>query len=188
MAILEIKDGDDSNRDPLAEYPSSPTLGQWSSSARVCGRMWTSGGRPTAAIKALADARYDGDLDRAYDEVLNRGLEYSALPTQERLTTGDGANVEFIPTEGAGEPVVFHKLLGRSSTLYSVGHGPHTTIKIEELTERLSTISRYAGVGVEGAAFGLRRPGGSWVGWGFGDFLAALSNHSCDIKRRSLSG
>ena len=128
------------------------------------------------AIKELADARYDGDLDRAYKEVLDRGLEYSALPAQERLETGDGANVEFIPTDGAGDPIIFHKLLGRSPQLYSVGHGPYATLTVAELEERLSTISRYAGVDVEGAAFGLRRSGGCWVGWGFGDFLAALSD------------
>lgn len=128
------------------------------------------------AIKALADARYDGDLDRAYKEVLNRGLEYSALPAQERVSASDGMTVKFIPTEGAGDPVVFHKLLGRSPQLYSVGHGPYATLTVAELEERLATISRYAGVDVEGAAFGLRRAGGCWVGWGFGEFLAALAD------------
>ena len=31
------------------------------------------------SVKAIADARYNGDLDLAYREVLNRGLTYSAL-------------------------------------------------------------------------------------------------------------
>lgn len=140
------------------------------------------------AIKELADARYDGDLDRAYKEVLDRGLEYSALPAQERLGAGDGANVEFIPTEGAGEPIVFHKLLGRSPQLYSVGNGPYATLTLEEFRERLSTISRYAGVDVEGAAFGLRRSGGCWVGWGFGDFLAALSDPLSRYQETEFTG
>ena len=91
------------------------------------------------------------------------------------METGDAANVRFIPTEGEGPPFVFHRYLGRSTNLYSVGHGPYKTFEIDEIRERLATISRYENVGVENAAFGLRRPSGSWVGWGFGDFVEALS-------------
>lgn len=126
-------------------------------------------------IKAIADARYDGDLDRAYNEVLKRGLQYSAIPGEERMEAGDIANVRFIPTEQMGEPFVFHRYLGRSANLYSVGRGPYTTFETDEIREHLATISRYRKVGVEDAAFGLRRSGGSWIGWGFGDFIEALS-------------
>ena len=127
------------------------------------------------AIKAIADARYGGDLDDAYTEVLKRGLKYSAIPGSERIEAGDAANIRFIPTEGEGNPFVFHRHLGRSTNLYSVGQGPYKTFEIDEIRERLATISRYENVGIENAAFGLRRSGGNWVGWGFGNFVEALS-------------
>jgi hypothetical protein len=132
------------------------------------------------SVKAIADARYNGDLDLAYREVLNRGLTYSAIPGNERIEAGEITNVQFIPTEGEGVPLVFHQFLGRSTDLYSVGHGPYKTFEIDEIREHLTTVSRYDGVGIENAAFGLRRPGGSWVGWGLGDFVEALSQ---PIKR-----
>lgn len=133
---------------------------------------WSSHG----TIKEIAATCYDGDLDRAYNEVLERGLEYSAIPCEEQMETGSLENIVRIPIKGAGTPITFHEFLGQDTPLYSTGYGPYKTLAIEDLEEQLRTISRYSAVAVDTAAFGIRRDEANWVGWGFGDFIKAVSS------------
>jgi len=131
---------------------------------------WDNHGR----IKSLAEGRYDGDLDQAYNAVLKRGLRYSAIPSESQVETGDPIGTEFIPTENEGNPIIFDRFLGQESELYSVGHGPYTTYSVSNFIKMLKTVSQYDNVGHKKSSFGIRRQGGNWVGWGFGDLFAAL--------------
>ena len=144
---------------------------------------WDNHGR----IKSLAEGRYDGDLDQAYNAVLKRGLRYSAIPSEPQVESGDPTGTIFISTEHEGDPIIFNQFLGQESTLYSVGHGPYSTYSVSEFINILTTISQYKSVSHEKSSFGIRRSGGNWVGWGFGDLFAALQQPFKRYKQTGFS-
>jgi hypothetical protein len=145
-------------------------------------------------LSELAEKRYDGDRSKAYNQVIKKGLKYTGIPRQKPIEEGDIDNVPFInlTSEGfqerlpPGPPIVFHQYLSLSESLYHTRAVCSSSMKIKEFKESLKTLSQYRGVEVDEAAFGIRRRGGIWVGWGFADCIASLSKYLERHKQADL--
>ena len=138
-------------------------------------------------IEDVSDNLYDGNNTDAYTAVLERGLDHMPTPTGESFSPGSVDNAQFITTrdkepphdtQECSPPIVFHRDLSLNTPLTMVSSSSPSEVGFDEFEEQLTRISQMPSVRDDEAAFGIRRKGGMWVGWSFGDALAALRDPS----------
>jgi hypothetical protein len=148
-----------------------------------------------ANVEKIADIWFDGDIDQAYNELLEEGMRQ--FPPVSFDTISDGAVENLIPinihsvqsvSSEVPLPITFHGDLGRNSKLFVTNFASEMlSLTIDDLTDKLRTIGRAKGVYERKAAFCLRRTNQSWVGWGFGDCIAALQDRLERYKQAECS-
>jgi hypothetical protein len=140
-------------------------------------------------VREIAEMRYGNssseEMSRVYNEVLKKGLRHTVIPEAEPYQKGNLDNIHFIHTSKKTSSVhtmeipvtTFNEYLSLNDKLYAVrcdrrfGGG----MEFEQLKNKLQRISRHPDFHRRDATFGIRAPGGIWVGWRFGDCIEAIT-------------
>ena len=128
-------------------------------------------------IEALARARYDGDIDAAYRDVLETGLDHTAIPAGPGFDSADSTldHVYYTTAQNRMNATLFHRFVARyGRQLVAFGDSGGATMTVTAFLEELMTVSQYAGVDHEIASFSIADRDQQWFGWGFADFATAL--------------
>ncbi|MFH5801643.1 hypothetical protein [Haladaptatus sp. CMAA 1911] len=128
-------------------------------------------------IEAIARARYDGDIDAAYREVLETGLDHTAIPARRAIDSADGTldHVYYMTAQNRKRATLFHRFVAQyGRQLVTFGDSGGATMTVTAFLEELMTVSQYGGVDHKVASFSIADWDQQWYGWGFANFATAL--------------
>lgn len=134
-------------------------------------------------IKALADARFEGDKEAALKTVLATGLDNLAVPNEQTVEPDSGSmeRVHYTAENDKNASALFIRSFpGRGDELITFGSIGVEKFDRQTFLDELETICRYDDVNRDRASFVFADNEGQWFGWGLLDFGSTL----CHCQQR----